>query len=86
MGMDLIPASEPPASLGHAACAVIHELDRQRLRILRCTAHAMASSPGGLRFKAGTRPWLDGLAGGRPAASRSNSSPRPHTAERPQAA
>ncbi len=21
----------------------------------------MASSPGGLRFKAGTRPWLDGL-------------------------
>jgi len=39
------------------------------LRILRCTAKAMASSPGGLRFKAGTRPWLDGLAGGLPALS-----------------
>ncbi len=48
-----------------------HELDTQRLRILRilrCTAQAMASSPGGLRFKAGTRPWLEGLSGGRPAA------------------
>ena len=86
MGMDLIPADEPSKNQGHTACAVIHELDRQRLRILRCTAHAMASSPGGLRFKAGTRPWLDGISGGRPAASRSNSSPRLHTAERPLAA
>ncbi|MES2413594.1 MAG: hypothetical protein V4614_07315 [Pseudomonadota bacterium] len=34
---------------------------QQCLRILRCTARAMASSPGGLRFKAGTRPWLEGL-------------------------
>lgn len=33
----------------------------QRMRILRCTAHAMANSPGGLRFKEGSRPWLDGL-------------------------
>jgi len=47
------------------ACAGIHDLDQQRLRILRCTAQAMASSPGGLRFKAGTRPWLEGLPGGR---------------------
>jgi hypothetical protein len=46
---------------GKAAGAAIHDLDQQRLRILRCTAHAMASSPGGLRFQAGTRPWLDGL-------------------------
>ena len=38
------------------------DLDAQRLRILRCTAHAMATSPGGLRFKAGARPWLEGLA------------------------
>ena len=38
------------------------DLDAQRLRILRCTAHAMANSPGGLRFKAGARPWLEGLA------------------------
>lgn len=46
--------------------AANHDLDKQRLcilRILRCTAKAMASSPGGLRFKAGTRPWLDGLTG-----------------------
>jgi hypothetical protein len=49
--------------------AATHYLDKQRLcilRILRCTAKAMASGPGGLRFKAGTRPWLDG-ARGRPA-------------------
>ena len=44
---------------------VCHYIDKQLLRILRCTAQAMASSPGGLRFKAGTRPWLDGLPGGR---------------------
>jgi hypothetical protein len=44
---------------------VSHYIDKQRLRILRCTASAMASSPGGLRFQAGTRPWLDGLPGGR---------------------
>ena len=37
------------------------DLDAQRLRILRCTAHAMANSPGGLRFKADARPWLEGL-------------------------
>ena len=41
-------------------------LENERLRILRCTAKAMANSPGGLRFVAGTRPWLDGLAGGVP--------------------
>ena len=39
----------------------MHELNQQCLRILRCTARAMASSPGGLRFKPGTRPWLEGL-------------------------
>lgn len=38
-----------------------HDLSLQCLRVLRCTAHAMASSPGGLRFKAGTQPWLEGL-------------------------
>ena len=34
----------------------------QCLRILRCTAEALASSPGGFCFRPGTRPWLDGLA------------------------
>ncbi|MBH2018238.1 MAG: hypothetical protein I8H91_01470 [Burkholderiales bacterium] len=62
MALDMKPAAEHPQSPGHAASAAIHELDRQRLRILRCTAHAMASSPGGLRFKPGTRPWLEGLS------------------------
>ncbi len=41
--------------------ATPHPVYQQCLRILRCTAMAMASSPGGLRFKAGTRPWLEGL-------------------------
>ena len=40
----------------------IHDLNQQCLRVLRCTARAMANSPGGLRFKPGTRPWLEGLA------------------------
>lgn len=35
--------------------------NQQCLRILRCTALALASSPGGLRFKPGARPWLIGL-------------------------
>lgn len=34
---------------------------QQCQRILACTARALAASPGGLRFKAGSRPWLDGL-------------------------
>ena len=61
MAIDLKPAAESGPAAGRAACAPHHDLDRQRLRILRCTAHAMASSPGGLRFKAGTRPWLEGI-------------------------
>jgi len=38
-----------------------HEFEQQCLRILRCTAQALANSPGGLRFQAGTHPWLDAL-------------------------
>jgi hypothetical protein len=44
-----------------------HEFDLQCLRILRCTAKAMAGSAGGLRFSANTRPWLEGLHDGRQA-------------------
>lgn len=55
------PTAATPPDAGRLAGASCHELDRQRLRILRCTAQAMANGPGGLRFKAGTRPWLDGL-------------------------
>jgi hypothetical protein len=40
--------------------------NQQCLRILRCTATALASSPGGLRFKPGARPWLVGLQSIRP--------------------
>ena len=61
MALNLNLAGEPGKFAGNAASALLHELDKQRLRILRCTAHAMASSPGGLRFTAGTRPWLEGL-------------------------
>lgn len=61
MAIDLNPGGEPGPTAGRAASAALHYVDSQRLRILRCTARAMASSPGGLRFKAGTRPWLDGL-------------------------
>ena len=57
-------------SAGRAAGAALHDIDQQRLRILRCTARAMASSPGGLRFKAGTRPWLEGLPVGVSASAR----------------
>ncbi|SFC35902.1 hypothetical protein SAMN05216344_11511 [Polaromonas sp. OV174] len=73
MGMNLNSATErhqPGAGLGHAASAVMQDLERQRLRILRCTAQAMASSPGGLRFKAGTRPWLVGLGAALPVSGR----------------
>lgn len=46
------------------AAHVLWDFDAQCLRILRCTAHALANSPGGLRFKAGTRPWLDAVTQG----------------------
>ncbi|UUZ67969.1 hypothetical protein LP416_27005 [Polaromonas sp. P2-4] len=72
MGLDLSQAGEQGAQdkgSRQAASTSIYDLDKQRLRILRCTAQAMASSPGGLRFKAGDRPWLEGVPGGRPASA-----------------
>lgn len=54
-------------TLQHAQkVAGFHDLQQQCLRILRCTAAAMANSPGGLRFKTGTRPWLEGIASAPP--------------------
>ena len=81
MAIDSNPAGEPGPIAGRVACAPCHDLDRQRLRILRCTAHAMASSPGGLRFKAGTRPWLEGLpsAPAKGNGRRTDASPQPAT-------
>ena len=47
--------------------ASLLDFNQQCLRVLLCTARAMANSPGGLRFVAGTRPWLEGIAvGARP--------------------
>ena len=48
---------EADRTVGHT----LHDFEQQCLRVLRCTARALANSPGGLRFKAGTRPWLDAL-------------------------
>lgn len=50
------------ASTSHVG---LYNFNEQSLRILRCTAKAMAYSAGGLRFKAGTRPWLEGLSEGK---------------------
>jgi|GEM_PF-1930855 len=62
MGTRLSAAVELGKSIGMSACGPAHEFEQQCLRILRCTAHALANSPGGLRFQAGTRPWLDALS------------------------
>ena len=62
MGTRLSAAVELGKSIGMSACGPAHEFEQQCLRILRCTALALANSPGGLRFKAGTRPWLDALS------------------------
>lgn len=65
MAMNLNPAVESKPGICQVAGSIYRELDKQRLRILRCTAQAMASSPGGLRFKPGTRPWLEGIEAAR---------------------
>jgi hypothetical protein len=44
----------------------VHDFYHRCLVILRCTAHALCSTPGGLRFKAGSQPWLEGLFDGSP--------------------
>ena len=67
MSLNSIPAAAPRPNASSASGTVVaHDFDGQCLRILRCTAKAMAGSAGGLRFRAGARPWLEGLSGGRP--------------------
>ncbi len=51
------PGADSNRSLGTG----FFEINKQVLRVLHCSALALATSPGGLRFKAGTRPWLEGL-------------------------
>ena len=61
MGKHLNAAVEFGKSLATSAIRPTYEFEQQCLRILRCTALALANTPGGLRFKAGTEPWLDAL-------------------------
>ena len=46
------------------ACSTSVHFEAQILRVLMCTARLLASSPGGLRFKPGARPWLAPLSTG----------------------
>ena len=62
MGKHLNAAVEFGKSLATAAIRPTYDFEQQCLRVLRCTAVALANSPGGLRFKAGTQPWLDALS------------------------
>jgi hypothetical protein len=61
MGKHLDAAVEFGKSFA-ASARPSYDFEQQCLRILRCTAQALANSPGGLRFKAGTQPWLDALS------------------------
>jgi hypothetical protein len=72
MALNLKPVGQAKENAGEAASAAIFDLDKERLRILRCTAQAMACSPGGLRFEAGTRPWLEGILVSSPASVKRN--------------
>jgi len=62
MNTDSDTTVSTPTGAGRTAGHALHDFEQQCLRVLRCTAMALANSPGGLRFKAGTRPWLDALA------------------------
>lgn len=62
MDMNINPSRNSENSVDFVAGDALHDFERQCLRVLRCTAKAFAESPGGLRFKAGTRPWLDALS------------------------
>lgn len=61
MAMQLTSNNSQKNGADGSKSRMLHDVERQCLRILRCTAVAFANSPGGLRFKAGTRPWLDEL-------------------------
>ena len=61
MAMNCKTAGQKAKAMGQTLGAVLHDFDAQCVRILLCTAHALANSPGGLKFKAGTRPWLSEL-------------------------
>lgn len=52
------PLSTPDAHQGHTGEHVFYQ---RCVDILRCTAQALCHSPGGFRFRANSRPWLEGL-------------------------
>lgn len=62
MGKHLHAQGESGPTQAAAIKRLRYDFEQQCLRVLRCTAQALANSPGGLRFKAGTRPWLDALS------------------------
>lgn len=66
MDMNINLSRDSGNGAGPLAGNTLHDFEMQCLRVLRCTAEAFATSPGGLRFKAGTRPWLDALSDRRP--------------------
>ena len=84
MGQAIGKAYEPDYTANQATCASAQSLDKERLRILRCTARAMANSPGGLSFVAGTKPWLEGLPGGRPRSAYGGARPQDGASPTPQ--
>lgn len=61
MKTDSNPSAASIAGASRAVGHTLHDIEKQCLRVLHCTAKALANSPGGLRFKAGTRPWLEAL-------------------------
>jgi hypothetical protein len=62
MEMKLYSSANMQAGVHAASKAPMHAFEQECVRILRCTALALANSPGGLIFAAGTRPWLDALS------------------------
>ena len=62
MSVNLNQVYELLGDMGRPLHPVMHSFDQQSLRILHRAAQAMACGPGGLRLKAGSRPWLDQLS------------------------
>lgn len=61
MEKHLSAEGKPDEADAAARRRLTHDFKHQCLRVLRCTAQALAEGPGGLRFTAGTQPWLDAL-------------------------
>jgi hypothetical protein len=74
----LTPHPAPALALnpGAPVCAGgVRTFQEAAHRLLQRTAHLLVSTPGGLRFEPGSRPWLVGL----PAAARISASVPHHT-------